>query len=158
MYLVTIVNWYSRKVLAWRLSNAMDSSFCVFYLKEAFGKYGTPEIFNTNQGALFTSEVFIGAIKEYPGVSISMDGRGNVFVERLWRSLKHKDQYLKSYSTSFEMHQGLQEYFRFYHTERLHQSLGYRTPDDVYATVIGGGARIVDKFVEMCSTILLHEP
>jgi putative transposase len=153
MYLVAIVDWYSRKVLAWRLSNTMDSSFCVSCLQEAFSNYGRPEIFNTDQGSQFTSEAFIGAIRQYPDIRISMDGRGraldNVFVERLWRSLKHEDLYLKGYSSGAELHQGLREYFRFYNTERLHQSLSYQTPDDVYNSASGGGARIVDKFVEM---------
>jgi putative transposase len=150
---VAIVDWYSRKVLAWRLSNTMDSAFCVSCLQEAFGKYGTPEIFNTDQGSQFTSEAFIGAVRQYPDVRISMDGRGraldNVFVERLWRSLKHEDLYLKGYTSGVELHQGLREYFQFYNTERLHQSLSYQTPDGVYASATGGGARIVDKYVEM---------
>lgn len=153
MYLVAIVDWYSRKVLAWRLSNTMDSAFCVSCLQEAFGKYGTPEIFNTDQGSQFTSEAFIGAVRQYPDVRISMDGRGraldNVFVERLWRSLKHEDLYLKGYSSGAELHQGLREYFQFYNTERLHQSLSYQTPDGVYASATGGGARIENKYVEM---------
>jgi len=153
IYLVAIVDWYSRKVLAWRLSNTMDSAFCVSCLQEAFGKYGTPEIFNTDQGSQFTSEAFIGAVRQYPDVRISMDGRGrafdNVFVERLWCSLKHEDRYLKGYSSGTELNQGLREYFQFYNTERLHQSLSYQTPDGVYASATGGGARIVDKYVEM---------
>jgi putative transposase len=153
MYLVAIVDWYSRKVLAWRLSNTMDSTFCIYCLQEAFGKYGTPEIFNTDQGSQFTSEAFISAVRQYPEIRISMDGRGraldNVFVERLWRSLKHEDLYLKGYSSGAELHQGLREYFQFYNTERLHQVLGYQTPDDVYASAVGGGAMIVEKFVEL---------
>lgn len=153
MYLVAIIDWYSRKVLAWRLSNTMDSSFCVACLQEAFGKYGKPEIFNTDQGAQFTSDAFIGAIQEYPEISISMDGRGraldNVFVERLWRSLKHEDLYLKGYGSGAELHQGVNEYFQFYNADRLHQSLGYQTPNMVYASGVGGGARIVDNFVEV---------
>ncbi len=153
MYLVAIVDWYSRKVLAWRLSNTMDSSFCVSCLQEAFGKYGIPEIFNTDQGAQFTSEAFISAIREYPDIRISMDGRGraldNVFVERLWRSLKHEDLYLKGYGSGTELYQGLQNYFHFYNTERLHQSMGYQTPDEIYVSACGGGAMIVDKFNEM---------
>lgn len=153
MYLVAVVDWYSRKVLAWRLSNTMDSSFCVSCLQEAFSKYGTPEIFNTDQGSQFTSEAFINAVREYPGIRISMDGRGraldNVFVERLWRSLKHEDLYLKGYSSGDELHQGLRDYFQFYNAERLHQALGYQTPDDVYASAVGGGALIVEKFVEL---------
>jgi putative transposase len=153
MYLVAIVDWYSRKVLAWRLSNTMDSTFCVSCLQEAFGKYGAPEIFNTDQGSQFTSEAFIGAVRQYPDVRISMDGRGraldNVFVERLWRSLKHEDLYLKGYTSGVELHQGLREYFQFYNTERQHQALGYQTPDEVYVSAVGGGAVIVEKFVEL---------
>ena len=114
---------------------------------------GIPEIFNTDQGAQFTSEAFISAIREYPDIRISMDGRGraldNVFVERLWRSLKHEDLYLKGYGSGTELYQGLQDYFHFYNTERLHQSMGYQTPDEVYVSACGGGAMIVDKFNEM---------
>lgn len=153
MYLVTIVDWYSRKVLAWRLSNTMDSAFCVSCLQEAFSKYGTPEIFNTDQGSQFTSEAFINAVREYPDIRISMDGRGrafdNVFVELLWRSLKHEDLYLNGYSSGAELHQGLRDYFGFYNAELLHQALSYQTPDDVYASAVRGGAMIVEKFVEM---------
>ena len=152
MYLVAIIDWYSRKVLAWRLSNTMDSSFCVECLQEALSKYGQPEIFNTDQGAQFTSDAFIGAIQDYPEIRISMDGRGraldNVFVERLWRNVKHEDLYLKGYGSGTELHQGVREYFEFYNMERPHQSLGYQTPNAVYDSGIGGGARIVDKFVE----------
>ena len=153
MYLVAIVDWYSRKVLAWRLSNSMDSQFCVDCVQEAFSKYGTPEIFNTDQGAQFTSEAFISKLKERPEIRISMDGRGraldNVFVERLWRSVKHEDLYLKGYATGEELQQGLKAYFTFYNTERMHQALGYQTPNIVYATACGGGARIVNQVVEL---------
>jgi len=153
MYLVAIIDWYSRKVLAWRLSNSMDSQFCVDCLQDALSRYGTPEIFNTDQGAQFTSEAFISELKEHPEIRISMDGRGraldNVFVERLWRSVKHEDLYLKGYTTGKELQQGLKAYFTFYNTERMHQALGYQTPDIVYATACGGGARIVNKFVEL---------
>ncbi len=131
----------------------MDSGFCVSCLQEVFSKYGTPEIFNTDQGAQFTSDAFISAIREYPDIRISMDGRGraldNVFVERLWRSLKDEDLYLKGYTSGAELHQGLMKYFEFYNTERPHQSMGYQIPDEVYAMATGGGARIVDKFVEV---------
>ena len=150
MYLVAVIDWYSRKILSWRLSNSMESTFCVDCLQEALRKYGTPEIFNTDQGAQFTSAAFIGALTDHPSISISMDGRGraldNIFVERLWRSVKHEDIYLKGYSTATELQCGLKKYFIEYNVERSHQSLGYSTPDKVYRTASGGGARIVDKY------------
>ena len=151
VYLAAVIDWYSRRVLAWRLSNTMDSGFCVDCLEEALQNYGTPEIFNTDQGSQFTSESFTGALLK-KGIAISMDGRGraldNIFVERLWRSVKHEDVYLKGYGTLPELLLGLTEYFVFYNTERTHQSLGYDTPDQVYRTGSGGGARIVDKYHE----------
>ncbi len=151
VYLVAVIDWYSRKVLAWRLSNTLDSGFCVDCLKQALQIYGAPEIFNTDQGCQFTSEAFTGLLKTH-SIAISMDGRGraldNIFVERLWRSVKHEDVYLKGYGTVPELLLGLTEYFVFYNTERTHQSLGYNTPDEVYRTASGGGARIVDKFGE----------
>ena len=111
MYLVAVIDWYSRKVLSWRLSNSMESTFCVDCLQEALRKYGTPEIFNTDQGSQFTSAAFIGALTEHPSISISMDGRGraldNIFVERFWRSVKHEDIYLKGYATAAELQCGL---------------------------------------------------
>jgi len=149
VYLVAVIDWYSRKVLSWRLSNTMDSGFCVDCLEQALQTYGAPEIFNTDQGSQFTSEAFTGVLKSH-GISISMDGRGraldNIFVERLWRSVKHEDVYLKGYATMPDLLLGLTEYFVFYNTERTHQSLGYDTPDQVYRTASGGGARIVDKY------------
>jgi len=149
MYLTAVIDWYSRKVLAWRLSNSLDSSFCVDCLEEAIRKYGTPEIFNTDQGVQYTSDAFTSVLKSHE-IRISMDGRGraldNVFVERLWRNVKQEDLYLKGYETAVEMMRGFAEYFRFYNIERPHQSLGYKTPDEVYESAIGGGARIVDKF------------
>ena len=150
VYLVAVIDWYSRKVLSWRLSNTLDSGFCVDCLEQALQDYGTPEIFNTDQGSQFTSEAFTGVLLK-KGISISMDdGRGraldNIFVERLWRSVKHEDVYLKGYATMSELLVGLTEYFVLYNTERPHQSLGYDTPDQVYQTASGGGARIVDKY------------
>ena len=137
--------------LSWRLSNTLDSGFCVDCLEQALQTYGIPEIFNTDQGCQFTSEAFTGVLKAHC-ISISMDGRGraldNIFVERLWRSVKHEDVYLKGYATMLEAQLGLTEYFIFYNRERTHQALDYRTPDVVYRTAIGGGARIVDKFKE----------
>ncbi len=134
-YLVAIMDWASRKVLAWRLSNTLDSSFCTEALEEAIEKYGIPDIFNTDQGSQFTSDAFIG-ILERNGIDISMDGKGrwrdNVFIERLWWSVKYQDVYLKSYGSIAEARQGLREYFEFYNHRRRHQSLDRRTPNDVY--------------------------
>lgn len=148
-YLVAIIDWYSRRVLGWRISNSMEAAFCVDCLEEALRTHGKPEIFNSDQGSQFTSEAFTGVLKR-EGIAISMDGRGrafdNIFVERLWRSVKHEDVYLKGYATMVELMVGLAEYFAFYNGERPHQSLGQKTPEVVYRTAIGGGAVIVDKF------------
>jgi putative transposase len=134
-YLVVIMDWASRKVLAWRLSNTLDASFCTEALEEAIMKYETPDIFNTDQGSQFTSDAFIKILKNHD-IDISMDGKGrwldNVFVERLWRSVKYEDVYLKAYGSIAEARQGLREYFEFYNNRRRHQSLDRRTPDDVY--------------------------
>jgi putative transposase len=149
VYLVAIVDWYSRKVLTWQVSNTLDSSFCVDCLESALQAYGVPEIFNTDQGCQFTSTAFTDVLKRH-NIKISMDGRGraldNIFVERLWRSVKYEDVYLKSYISVLALIAGLTEYFLFYNTVRPHQALGYCTPDEVYRTGVGGGARIVDKF------------
>jgi len=135
VYVVAIMDWYSRKVLAWRVSNTMDADFCVDALEEAISRYGTPEIFNTDQGAQFTSEAFTGTLKA-AGIRISMDGKGrwvdNVFVERLWRSLKYEEVYLKAYETVAEARLGIGNYFRFYNRDRRHQSLNRQTPDQAY--------------------------
>jgi putative transposase len=155
-YLAAVIDWYSRKVLAWQLSNTLDSGFCVDCLEQSLRAYGIPEIFNTDQGCQFTSDAFTGVLKLH-GISISMDGRGraldNIFVERLWRSVKHEDVYLKGYVSMPELQLGLTDYFEFYNTERPHQSLGNSTPVQVYRTASGGGARIVDKFVERKTTL-----
>ena len=149
VYLVAVIDWYSRHVLSWRISNTLDTAFCVDCLEEALQRYGNPEIFNTDQGCQFTSESFTGVLKAR-GIAISMDGRGraldNIFVERLWRSVKYEDVYLKGYTNPMELMIGLTEYFVFYNDERPHQSLGNRTPAEVYATGSHGGARIADKF------------
>ena len=149
VYLVAIIDWYSRKVLAWRLSNTMDAGFCVDCLEEAIKNYGSPKIFNTDQGSQFTSDSFTGVLIEQ-GITISMDGRGraldNIFVERLWRTVKYEDIYLKGYETLPMLLLGLTDYFLFYNGERRHQSLGYETPNAVYLTATGGGAKIVDRF------------
>jgi putative transposase len=148
-YLVAIIDWYSRRVLSWRISNTMDAAFCVDCLEDALGVYGKPEVFNSDQGSQFTSEAFTGVLKR-EGVAISMDGRGrafdNIFVERLWRSVKHEDVYLNGYATMGELLTGLTRYFAFYNSERAHQGLGNRTPEAVYQSSEGGGAMIVDKY------------
>jgi putative transposase len=134
MYLAAIIDWYSRYVIAWRLSNTLDGSFCLEMLEEAL-RQGRPEIFNTDQGVQFTAAAFTGRL-EAAGVQVSMDGRGrcldNVFVERLWRTVKYEDIYLYGYEGVRELQRGLQRYFPFYNEERLHQSLAYRTPAAVY--------------------------
>lgn len=148
-YLVAVIDWYSRKVLSWRISNSMDASFCVDCLEDALRSHGTPEVFNSDQGSQFTSDAFTGVLKR-EGVTISMDGRGrafdNIFVERLWRTIKYEDIYLNGYANMGDLMLGLTAYVIFYNAERTHQSLDYRTPSDVYALGIGGGAMIVDKF------------
>lgn len=135
MYLVAIMDWHSRKLLSFRLSNTMDTDFCVEALEEALGRFGTPEIFNTDQGSQFTSEAFTGILKRHD-ITISMDGKGrwldNVFVERLWRSVKYEDVYLRAYETPKDLQQGLHRYFQFYNTRRRHSALNRRTPDTVY--------------------------
>ena len=149
VYLMAVIDWYSRKVLAWRVSNTMDGQFCVDCLEQALQVFGNPEIFNTDQGSQYTRKGFTDILALHD-IDISMDGRGrafdNIFVERLWRSVKYEDIYLKGYVNIPELQLGLNAYFRFYNTKRFHQSLGYRTPDEVYRTAIGGGAIIVDKF------------
>lgn len=134
LYLTAVIDWFSRYVLSWRLSNTLEGSFCREALDEALAR-GRPEIFNTDQGSQFTSSSFTGRL-EACGIAISMDGRGraldNVFVERLWRSVKHEEVYLRDYADGWEAERRLGEYFRFYCEERPHQSLGYRTPAAVY--------------------------
>lgn len=141
LYLVTIIDWYSRYVISWRLSNTLDTDFCIAALEEALGK-GKPEIFNTDQGSQFTSEAFTGLLKEH-GVRISMDGKGsyndNLFIERLWRTVKYEEVYLKAYEDGREARVSLGEYFHFYNTTRPHQSLGYLTPGEVYGNAVENG-------------------
>ena len=133
-YLVAVIDWYSRYVLSWRLSNTMDMEFCVEALLEAL-ETGKPMIFNTDQGAQFTSPTFTGTLLSRE-ILVSMDGRGralvNVFVERLWRLAKYENIYLKGYGDLHEAEDGLAEYFEFYNTERPHQSLGYKRPKEVH--------------------------
>lgn len=135
VYLVAIMDWYSRRVLSWRLSTTMDTDFCVDALEEAIDRYGCPEIFNTDQGSQFTSEDFTAVLKRND-VKISMDGKGrwvdNVFVERLWRSVKYEEVYLNAYDSVAQARQSLERYFDFYNLERRHQSLKKQTPDTLY--------------------------
>ena len=135
VYLVAVIDWFSRRVLSWRLSIAMDTSFCIEALEEALSRHGRPEIFNTDQGSQFTSEAFTGRLKE-EGIQISMDGKGrwadNVFVERLWRSLKYEHVYLHAYESVGEARHKIGSYFEFYNSRRPHSSLGTQTPDQVY--------------------------
>lgn len=134
MYLVAVIDWHSRYVLSWEISNTLDVDFCLTALERAF-EHGTPEIFNTDQGSQFTSNAFTGRLTE-AGVQISMDGRGryvdNIFVERLWRTVKYENIYLSDYDTGLDLFAGLAAYFDFYNHERLHQSLKYKTPAQVY--------------------------
>jgi putative transposase len=135
MYCVAVIDWYSRMVLSWRLSNTLDASFCVDALDEALRRYGTPEIFNTDHGSHFTSDDFIDVLKK-SGAQISMDGKGrwrdNVFVERLWRSLKYEEVYLHAYDGVSATRRGIGAYFAFFNDERPHQALGYSVPSAVY--------------------------
>ena len=150
LYLVAIMDWASRAVLSWRMSNTMDTSFCVAALKEALARFGQPDIFNTDQGSQFTSAAFTGVLIA-AGMRISMDGRGrwmdNVFIERLWRSLKHEDIYLKGYADGREAYSGIAAWFAFYNTGRPHQALGNRTPMAVWRE--GTTGSLGDKAVDM---------
>jgi putative transposase len=136
VYLVVIMDWYSRKILAWEVSNTMENDFCISALERAIRLYGIPEIFNNDQGSQFTSNDFIAILQKH-NIKISMDGKGrwadNVFIERLWRSVKYEVIYLHKYCTVIELKQGLTEYFKFYDNERPHQALNARTPAEVYA-------------------------
>ena len=142
-YLVAIIDWYSRRVLAWRLSNTLDSSFCTEALVDALDGFPKPDIFNTDQGSQFTAAVFTDVLRA-AGVTISMDGRGrcidNVFVERVWRSLKYEEVFLHAYDDLDEARAGITRYFEFYNCTRPHQALGYQTPDAFYRGVINSAA------------------
>jgi putative transposase len=135
MYLVAVMDWNSRKVLAWRLSNTLDAEFCVAALAEAIQLYGCPEIFNTDQGSQFTSRAFTDLLKSHD-IKISMDGRGhfmdNIFIERLWWTVKYQYLYLHAFDNGTDLRQGLKNWFRFYNQDRFHQSLSDKTPDEVY--------------------------
>ena len=137
LYLVAIMDWRSRYVVSWRLSNTLEADFCIEALQEALGQ-GQPKVFNTDQGSQFTSRGFIDVLREH-GVKISMDGKGryrdNIFVERLWRTVKYEEVYLKAYTSASEARRELGAYFRFYNNQRPHQTLGYRTPAEVFHQV-----------------------
>ena len=137
LYLVAIMDWASRKVLAWRLSNTMDADFCVAALEEAIVRHDKPGIFNTDQGSQFTSFAFTNTLRE-AGIRISMDGRGrwmdNIFIERLWRSLKYECVFLTAFETGSEARTGIGRWIGYYNADRPHSTFGGRTPDEVYAT------------------------
>lgn len=135
LYLVAILDWFSRYVLSWELSDSLVVEFCCESLKRAL-KIGMPEIHNSDQGSHFTSAEYTGILKQYPSIQISMDHKGrcfdNIFVERLWRTIKYEEVYLKEYESVREARESLREYIEFYNTERNHQALGYRTPSQMY--------------------------
>jgi putative transposase len=145
VYLVAVMDWFSRRVLAWRLSITMETDFCVEALREAMDRHGRPEIFNTDQGVQFTSAAFLDEISNH-GVRISMDGKGrfldNIFIERLWRSLKYEEVYIKAYGSVAEARQGIGGWLGFYNEKRPHQALGYRTPRVVHE---GAACEYVDN-------------
>ena len=135
MYLIAIIDLYSRYVLNWSLSNTMEAEWCAEILKATIEQYGKPEIFNTDQGSQFTSDVFIDVLKDNQ-IQISMDGKGratdNIFIERLWRTVKYDDIYLHAYENGFELYQGLKKFFKFYNEQRRHSSIGNKRPIDIY--------------------------
>ena len=135
VYLAAVVDWFSRRVLAWRLSISMDVSFCIEAVEEALGKYGASEVFNSDQGSQFTSMAFTGLLRDN-GIAISMDGRGawrdNIFVERLWRSIKYEEVYLRAYNTVSDARTSIGKYLAFYNSGRPHSSLDRMTPDEAY--------------------------
>ena len=139
VFLAAVMDWFSRKVLAWRLSITMDTAFCIEAVEEALDQYGAPDIFNTDQGSQFTSMAFTGLL-EHNGIAISMDGRGswrdNVFVERLWKSVKYEEVYLRAYESVSEARAGIGRYFAFYNARRPHSSLGGMTPNEFYARLL----------------------
>ena len=169
LYLVAVIDWASRAVLGWRLSNTMDVSFCLAALEEALARFGKPEIFNTDQGSQFTSAAFTGTLAA-SGIAISMDGRGrwmdNVFIERLWRSLKYEDIYLKGYSDGRDAKAGIAQWVAFYNHRRPHQALANRTPMAVWRDGISGalGQTAVDMTLRLDNAAALptypqpHQP
>lgn len=135
IYLAAVIDWTTRRVLSWKLSNSLTTDFCIEAVEDAIDRHGKPEIFNTDQGCQFTSNAFVGLLQEH-GIQVSMDGKGrwvdNVFVERLWKSVKYEEVYLHAYDSVAEARQGLQSYFKFYNERRPHSSLDGKTPDSVY--------------------------
>jgi len=140
LYLCAVIDWYSRFILSWRLSNTLLADFCVEALQEALTNWGKPEIFNTDQGSQFTSHAFLNPLTDNE-IRVSMDGKGraldNIFIERFWRTIKYEHIYLRAYSDGRELQQGLSNYFRFYNQDRKHQSLGYQTPATWYGKGVG---------------------
>ena len=155
LYLVVVMDWVSRKALSWRLSNTMDADFCVEALEEAVARYGRPEIFNTDQGSQFTSTDFTGVLLR-EGIAISMDGKGrfmdNIFIERLWRSLKYEEVFIKSYATAMEARSGVGNYILHYNSERIHQALDYYTPDEVF----NAGASLWTPYLNVNQKVRAH--
>ena len=153
VYLVAVMDWFSRRVLAWRLSISMETGFCVEALQEAMDRFGTPDIFNTDQGVQFTSAAFIDELAGR-GVRISMDGKGryldNIFIERLWRSLKYEDVFLRAYASVKEARGGIGAWLNFYNDERLHQALGYKTPREIFTAASAYG------YVDNADAALVH--
>jgi len=135
VYLVAVIDWYSRKILSWRLSNTMDATFCIEAVQEAIDQYGVPSIFNSDQGCQFTSDDFVSLLESY-GIRISMDGVNraldNIYIERFWRSIKYEDIFLNQYETMVELKHGVKRYMEFYNRKRFHQGLDYLTPDQMY--------------------------
>ena len=136
LYLAAVIDWHSRRVLAWRVSITMETAFCIEAVEDAIARHGRPEIFNTDQGSQFTSEAFTGLLKQH-GIAISMDGKGcwrdNVFIERLWKSVKYEEVYLRAYESVSHARESLGRYFIFYNTRRPHTALERQTPDKVYS-------------------------
>ena len=157
VYLVAVMDWHSRLVLAWRLSAGMETGFCTEALQEALERYGAPEILNTDQGAQFTSAEFTGVLAA-SGIRISMDGKGryldNIFIERLWRSLKYEDVYIKAYASVLEARRGIGGWLTFYNDERLHQALGYLTPREVFQAA--GACGYVDNASALTTSPQAH--
>jgi putative transposase len=138
LYLVAVIDWYSRRVLAWRVSVTLEATFCIAALEEAIRNYGTPKIFNTDQGVQFTSHVFINLLEEH-SIKISMDGKGrcadNIFCERFWRTIKYEEIYLKEYQNPADAINHIRTYILFYNTIRIHQHLDYHTPHELYTGI-----------------------